>query len=85
MALFSGEPIRALYAAIAILILQQIDSVFIVPKVVGESVSLNPAMIIVSIAVFGKLFGIWGMIFAVPVTAFIKLRLDRLCDIKDKA
>ena len=34
--LLSGEPIMALYAAIIVLVLQQIDSVFIVPKVVGK-------------------------------------------------
>ncbi len=84
MALVSGEPIRAIYAAIVILILQQIDSVFIVPKVVGESVSLSPAVIIISLAVFGKLFGIWGMVLAVPLTAFVKLRLDRFCERRDE-
>lgn len=79
-AFVSGEPVRALYAGIFILVLQQIDSAFIVPKVVGESVKLSPVMIIISLAVAGKLFGIWGMVFAVPVVAVIKLRLDRFCE-----
>lgn len=80
MALVSGEPIRAVYAAVLVIALQQIDAVFIVPKVVGDSVKLSPVMVIISLAVAGKLLGIVGMIFAVPTVAVIKLRLDRYCE-----
>ena len=65
--LLSGEPIMALYAAIIVLVLQQIDSVFIVPKVVGKSVDLHPVLVLLALSVFGTLFGIVGMIFAVPI------------------
>lgn len=77
MALVSGEPMRALYAAVMVIVLQQIDTMIIVPKIVGESVKLSPVMVIISLAVAGKLFGIVGMIFAVPVVAVIKVRIDR--------
>lgn len=80
MALISGAPIRAVYAAILVIALQQIDAIFIVPKIVGDSVKLSPVMVIISLAVAGKLLGIVGMIFAVPTVAVIKLRLDRYCD-----
>lgn len=80
MALISGEPIRAVYAAVLVIALQQVDAVFIVPKVVGDSVKLSPVMVIISLAVAGKLLGIVGMIFAVPTVAVIKLRLDRYCE-----
>ena len=82
MALISGEPIRALYASIVVIALQQIDTIIIVPKIVGENVKLSPIMVIISLAVAGKLFGIVGMIFAVPVVAVVKLRIDRYCDKK---
>lgn len=77
MALVSGEAVRAVYAGILVIVLQQIDSAVIVPKVVGESVKLSPVMIIISLAVAGKLFGVWGMVFAVPVVAVVKMRVDR--------
>ncbi len=41
MGLLSDEPIRALYAVIIVLVLQQVDSILIVPKVVGKSVELH--------------------------------------------
>ncbi len=77
-ALLTGEPMKAVYAAVGILILQQIDGIFIVPKVVGESVELSPVLVILSLAVASELFGITGMIFAVPVTAVIKLLIGKV-------
>ena len=71
--LLSGTPIKALYAVIIVLVLQQVDSIFIVPKVVGKSVELHPALVILSLAVFGGLFGILGMVVAVPCGALIKM------------
>ena len=82
MGLLSGEPIRALYAIIIVLVLQQVDSILIVPKVVGKSVELHPAFVIISLAVFGGLFGILGMVVAVPLGALIKIFMMRLYEWK---
>ena len=78
MGLLSGTPMKALYAAIIVILLQQLDTVYIVPKVVGRSVKLHPVLVLLSIYVFGSIWGLWGMVFAVPVTAVIKLLLTRL-------
>lgn len=75
--LLSGTPVKALYAAIIVLALQQLDSIFIVPKVVGKSVELHPVLVLLSLSIFGSVFGITGMIVAVPVTALAKLYLSR--------
>ena len=75
--LLSGTPIKALYAAIIVLVLQQIDSIFIVPRVVGKSVELHPVFVLLSLSVFGSIFGILGMVIAVPTTALIKTFLTR--------
>ena len=73
-----GTPIKALYAAILIIILQQIDAMVIVPKLIGSRVKLHPVLVIISLSVFGSMFGIPGMIIAVPITAFIKKKFDRV-------
>lgn len=85
MGLLSGEPIRALYAIIIVLVLQQVDSILIVPKVVGKSVELHPAFVIISLAVFGGLFGIFGMIVAVPCGALIKTFAIRIYERKKQS
>ncbi len=78
VAFISGEPAKALYAAAAIILLQQLDSAVIVPKLVGNKVKLHPVLVILSLSVFGSVFGIWGMVFAVPVTALIKIVFSRI-------
>ena len=59
------------------------DSLVIVPKVVGKRVELHPALVLLGLAVFGKMFGIWGMVFAVPLTAIIKSYLIKLYNYYD--
>lgn len=78
VALIGGTPIKALYATIVLLLLQQLDSAVIVPRIVGNKVKLHPVLVILSLSVFGSIFGIWGMVFAVPLTAIIKVILSRI-------
>lgn len=75
--LLSGTPIKALYAAILILVLQQLDGIVIGPKVVGNNVKLSPMLVIIALSVSANLFGLWGMVLAVPIFATIKLFLQR--------
>ena len=77
VALLSGTPAKALYAAIIIIILQQIDGMIIVPRVVGKKVKLHPVLVLLALSVFGNLFGLWGMLIAVPITALMKIFFDR--------
>ena len=64
--LLSGTPAKALYASILILLLQQVDSIFIVPKAVGRKVEMHPVLVLLSLAVFGRMFGFGGLLFAGP-------------------
>lgn len=73
--LLDPNPMKAVYGAIAILIIQQIDGWFIVPKIVGECVKLHPVIVLLVILIGGNLFGLLGMLLAVPVTAVIRILL----------
>ena len=70
--LLSGTPVKAFYASVLILLLQQIDSIFIVPKVVGKRIEMHPVLVLLSLAIFGRWFGFWGLFFAVPLGALGK-------------
>ena len=70
--LFSGVPMKAVYASVLILLLQQVDSIFIVPKAVGQKLELHPVLVLLSLAAFGRMFGFWGLVFAVPLGALCK-------------
>jgi predicted PurR-regulated permease PerM len=57
---------------------QQIDGLFITPKIVGESVGLHPMTVIVSVFMWSLLMGgLLGAILAVPMTATLKVLLRR--------
>ena len=59
-------------------VVQQIDGLFITPKIVGESVGLHPMTVIVSVFVWTLLMGgLLGAILAVPMTATLKVLLRR--------
>ncbi len=57
---------------------QQIDGLFVTPKIVGESVGLHPMTVIVSVFAWSLLMGgLLGAILAVPMTATVKVLLKR--------
>lgn len=60
------------------IVVQQIDGLFITPKIVGESVGLHPMTVIVSVFAWSLLMGgLLGAILAVPMTATVKVLLKR--------
>lgn len=66
-------PSKALWVAIFILILQQFDGIILGPKILGQTVGINPIWIILSITIGGAILGPLGMFLGVPVFASIKL------------
>jgi predicted PurR-regulated permease PerM len=48
---------------------QVIEGNVLTPKLVGNSVGLHPVWLLLSLSVFGSLFGFVGMLVAVPVAA----------------
>jgi len=52
-------------------IVQVIEEVFLTPKIMGKATGLNPAIILLSLSIWGSLFGMVGMILALPVTTLM--------------
>lgn len=78
---FLDEPIKALWVIITFFGIQQIESAVLQPKIVGDSVGLHPVFVIISLLIGGELFGIAGLLFAVPIAASIKIVLKYLVKI----
>lgn len=49
-------------------IVQAIQDLFLVPKIMGKAMGLNPAIILLSLSIWGSLFGFVGLIIALPLT-----------------
>jgi predicted PurR-regulated permease PerM len=74
-ALFVGlatNPWMAVKVVIVVLIVQQIDSNIIYPRIIGSSLSVHPMTIIVLLLAAGNIAGIGGMILAIPAYAVIR-------------
>ena len=80
--IFTGGFMQALWMAIIVIILQQIDANIINPKIVGNSLKLSPLMVIFAVTVGGAYFGVLGMFLAVPIITVMKLILNDYIDYK---
>ncbi len=73
MALFqfgAGTEFWSLFAVY--LIIQGLDGNLLVPVLFSEAVNLHPLVIILSVVIFGGLWGFWGVFFAIPLATLIK-------------
>lgn len=56
-------------AAAVYIVVQSIQDLLLTPRIMGKAMGLNPAVILLSLSVWGSLLGLLGMIIALPMTA----------------
>lgn len=66
------SPTLALWVIGLFVVVQQIDNLFLSPKIMGDAVALHPAIIMVVIVLGTSLFGIIGALVAVPLSAILR-------------
>lgn len=71
-----GQP--ALYVALTVIAIHLFDSNFLMPKIVGSQVRLNPLIVILGVVTGEMLWGIPGMFLAIPYLAIAKVIFDRV-------
>lgn len=71
-------PLEALSPAGAYLLLHALESQLVTPIVLGRRMALSPLILILGLMVFGWLWGIVGLLLAVPLLVCTKLVLERL-------
>jgi putative permease len=67
-----GPEDNFLYVMIAYLVVQALDANVLVPVLFSEVVNMHPVAIIVSVLVFGGLWGVWGVFFAIPLATLVQ-------------
>ncbi|CUP77087.1 AI-2E family transporter [Clostridium baratii] len=75
---FMDSPTKALWTVIGILVIQQIEGNILAPKVTADSTNIHPLVIIILLLIGEKMFGVFGMIMAVPLGVIIKVIYDDL-------
>lgn len=79
MALLTKDSIWYAVGVLAIFaFVQFLEGNFITPNIVGRKVSINPLMAILALVVGGAVWGIVGMIIAIPLLGVLKVVLDNV-------
>ena len=73
IALVSGQPLKALWAALVLLAVQQIDNHLISPNVMSRTVQLHPVVVMLALLVGASFAGLFGMLVIVPLVAVAKI------------
>jgi predicted PurR-regulated permease PerM len=76
VAIATGEPWQVLAAVIYTLIVQQIESNLLIPKIMQETVGLDPVVVLIAIMIGSQLLGLLGAILSIPVTVIIIIFYD---------
>jgi putative permease len=69
---------HALYVAVSIICIHLIDSNYLMPKIVGSKVRLNPLIVVIGVVLGELIWGIPGMFLAIPYLAIAKVVFDRV-------
>lgn len=73
---FTQSPLTALLTIIAYIIIQQLESNLLAPRIMGRAVRLHPLAVILALLAGASLFGVIGALIAVPVAAAVSVLLD---------
>jgi predicted PurR-regulated permease PerM len=63
-------------AMLVYIVVQAIQDLYLTPKIIGKAMSMNPALIFLSLSIWGTLLGFIGLIIAIPITTLLMAYYD---------
>jgi len=72
------EPEKAIWVIVATVVIQVIENVFLVPRIMKNSMGVHPIIILLSLITFSAVFGFPGALLASPLAAILQLILERI-------
>ena len=82
IAFSSGSIWTAIFMLIWVIAIQQLESTFLVPKIMGRALGLSPVVVILAILIGFKLLGLLGVILALPIAAGLIIVIQEYRQIK---
>jgi predicted PurR-regulated permease PerM len=70
-------PDKVIWVIVATLVIQQIESSLLVPRIMRQAVGVNPFVTLLALFAFSSLLGIAGALMAIPMAAIIQILLNR--------
>ena len=74
---FLNNPVKCIWFIIFVFLLQQLDGNVIGPKILGQSIGVSSFWIITSLLIMGGLYGVIGMVIAVPLYAILNYVISK--------
>jgi predicted PurR-regulated permease PerM len=79
------EPWKPLLIALLLLVVQRVVDNWVEPRLTGHKLGVSPLIVLLSLAFWAWLWGIVGMILAVPLTVISKIILENIRETKPLA
>ena len=74
----SIDPGKAIWVVVATVLIQMLENVFLVPRIMKSSTGVNPIIVLLSLIAFSSVFGFAGALLALPLAAIIQLLVSRV-------
>jgi predicted PurR-regulated permease PerM len=74
-----GLMVAAVYGAVYTL-----EAFVITPRVIGHRIGLHPLLVMVAVLAAGKLLGVWGILFAVPAAAILRVLIPEVWELVEQ-
>jgi predicted PurR-regulated permease PerM len=75
---YAEEPWKPLLITLLLLVIQRVVDNYIEPRLTGQKLGVSPLIVLLSLAFWGWLWGVVGMILAVPLTVIAKIILENI-------
>jgi predicted PurR-regulated permease PerM len=72
------DPGKAVWVVVATAVIQMAESIWLVPRIMNNSMGVNPIIILLSLITFSSIFGLPGALLAIPLAAIIQLIFERI-------
>lgn len=76
---------KVIWVLVATGVIQMLENAWLVPRIMKNSMGVNPIIIILSLVAFSAVFGFPGALLAIPLAALIQLIVDRIVLSSDEA
>lgn len=73
-----GLDIHILYILVIYIVAHFLEGYYLTPKIIGEKIGLHPLWIVFAVLVAANLYGILGIVIALPVAGIIKILWEHL-------
>jgi predicted PurR-regulated permease PerM len=74
----SISPDKAVWVIIATVLIQTAENMYLLPRVMKNSIGVNPIIILLSMVAFGSVFGFVGVLIALPLAAILQFVINRI-------